>query len=43
MKCEGFSDQIRWMHGDESEEAEDGVRATRRHLYTGIVMRYHAI
>ncbi|KAJ5113291.1 transcriptional regulator family: Fungal Specific TF [Penicillium angulare] len=34
IKCEGFSDRIRWMHGDDSEEVEDGPRAARRHLYT---------
>ncbi|KAJ5281637.1 transcriptional regulator family: Fungal Specific TF [Penicillium angulare] len=34
IKCEGFSDRIHWMHGDGSEEAEDGPRAARRHLYT---------
>lgn len=37
VPCEGFSDQILWVRGDDSEElADDGRRATRRHLYTGV-------
>lgn len=35
VPCEGFSDQVLWMRGEEDEVAGGGRRGTRRHLYTG--------
>lgn len=36
VTCEGFSDQVLWMRGDDDgDELEGGRRGTRRHLYSG--------
>ncbi|KAJ5673781.1 transcriptional regulator family: Fungal Specific TF [Penicillium macrosclerotiorum] len=34
VPCEGFSDQVLWLRGDDIEATENGRRGTRRHLYT---------